>query len=188
MKVVVVHGCFGSPEENWFPWLAKRLFDLGDTVSIPRFPTPENQNLGSWRAVFRREIGAIDGDTVLIGHSAGASFVLRMIEESGQAAGAVFLVAPFVQCIGVPEFDPLIEPFVSSPFDWCAIRKNCGTALAYAGDNDPWVPLRLSSAVAEGLGIPLTVISGGGHLNASAGYIEFERLLSDYQAVRAARL
>ena len=47
-NVFIFHGVGGHPEENWFPWLSKKLEALGCKVFIPQFPTPENQTLDNW--------------------------------------------------------------------------------------------------------------------------------------------
>lgn len=52
-KIFLLHGSYGSPEGNWFPWLKKELEKLDCTVLIPKFPTPENQSLETWLAVFK---------------------------------------------------------------------------------------------------------------------------------------
>ncbi|MDP3988435.1 MAG: hypothetical protein Q8P80_04820 [Candidatus Levybacteria bacterium] len=52
MTFVIFHGAYGNPEENWFPQLKEELEALGQKVVVPKFPTPQNQNLESWMKVF----------------------------------------------------------------------------------------------------------------------------------------
>jgi hypothetical protein len=40
-KFVIIHGTKGSPEGNWFPWLADFLRQQHAEVVVPRMPTPE---------------------------------------------------------------------------------------------------------------------------------------------------
>ena len=35
---VIVHGSYGTPFENWFPWLFQRLSEAGKNVLAPQFP------------------------------------------------------------------------------------------------------------------------------------------------------
>ena len=49
---VIIHGSYGSPDENWFPWLKKELQKIGYKVFVPAFPTPKNQKLGVWKGIF----------------------------------------------------------------------------------------------------------------------------------------
>ena len=70
---------------------------------------------------------------------------------------------------------------------WEAARAGCGAGVAcYAGDDDPYVPLRFSREIAERLGAPLRVIPGGKHLNAENGMTTFPELAADLHALLAA--
>lgn len=179
-KTVIIHGTLGSPEENWIPWLSQQITERGDTVKVPRFPTPDGQNLKNWTDVFEREVGALDGDTMLIGHSAGVAFILRVLEKISSPVHAAFLVAGFVDPLGHPDFDPLIQSFIEEDFNWEKIRRNSKKFYLYCGDNDPWVTISMAKNVSTGLQSELNVIPNGGHLNASAGYTTFPKLLDDY--------
>jgi len=35
----IIHGTGGYPEENWFPWLKKKLEEFNYKVFVPQFPT-----------------------------------------------------------------------------------------------------------------------------------------------------
>ena len=67
-RVAIVHGSYGSPEENG-SWLAAKLRKDGNYVVAPKFPTPEGQSFANWRDVFRSEIGPVQKNMVLAGHS-----------------------------------------------------------------------------------------------------------------------
>ncbi len=63
-----------------------------------------------------------------------------------------------------------------------AALSNAGKIFFYAGDNDPYVPLDRTRAIATQLQAPLSVIEGGGHLNSESGYTEFDKLKEDLLA------
>lgn len=37
----LLHGIYGNPEENWFPWLKHKLHAIGIETHIPHFPMTE---------------------------------------------------------------------------------------------------------------------------------------------------
>lgn len=170
MSIIIIHGTKGSPQGNWFPWLAGQLQVQEFDVQVPRMPTPDGQNLENWLAAF--DSITLDQDTILIGHSMGAGFILRLLEQRGPIRGAI-LTAPFMTKLGLPEYDALNKSFVEGPIDWPKIKSNCREFRVIAGDDDPYVPFAASKNVADGLGCPLTIIAGGKHLNAEFGYTEF---------------
>jgi predicted alpha/beta hydrolase family esterase len=184
-RIVIVHGSYGSPEENWFPWLAAQLRKDGHNVVVPKFPTPEGQNFSNWREVFLTEVGPIHSDMVLVGHSAGPGFILKMLQDAGEPAKGVFLVSAFVGVLGLKDFDPINEALFGGEFDWSRIRKNLDFVCVINSDNDPYVPIEKGEEVADNLGVELTVIQNGGHLNSSAGFKEFPQLLHDIRSFLA---
>jgi predicted alpha/beta hydrolase family esterase len=77
----IFHGTKGSPEENWFPWLKAELEKLNYNVFVPRFPTPENQSIENWLAVFKKYEKYVNQDTIFIAHSVGCPFALDILEK-----------------------------------------------------------------------------------------------------------
>jgi len=180
-KVVIVHGSYGSPKGNWFPWLKREIERQGKDAIVPKFPTPDNQNLESWKNVFRSESGALTSETIIVGHSVGAAFVLNLLEESPTPIRAAFLVAGFLGELGLPDYDHVNRTFVCKKLNWNEIKKNAKSIFIFHGDDDPYVPLSKGQAIAESLSAPLEVVAGGGHLNAESGYTTFPLLLNKLQ-------
>ncbi len=175
---LIVHGAYGSPEENWFPWLKHELEKGWGRVFVPQLPTPEGQLLSNWLKIVETELnGCLPTDTVLIGHSTGAVFVLRMAERTSQPYKAIFSVCPFARDLGLAKFDPLNASFVHPAFDWARVKQGSQKTTCFAGDNDPYVPLACTRDVADKSGAELVVIEKAGHLNAEFGYREFPLLL-----------
>jgi predicted alpha/beta hydrolase family esterase len=67
-RVVIVHGAYGHPGGNWFPWLKQEIEKIGHEVVVPKFPTPENQDFSVWHKVFETEVGPLTRDMILVGH------------------------------------------------------------------------------------------------------------------------
>ena len=185
MKIVITHGTKGSPLGNWFPWLGNALKDCGHTVTIPSYPTPERQDLTTWLSAFDNEFGFsnLNSDTILIGHSLGVAFTLRVLQEAKESVRACFFVAGFIRVLGIPEYDELNRSFISSSFDWSRLRAQAGLVHVYHSENDPYVPLKFGEEIAAALGVKINLIPGGGHLNSESGMAEFPRLLTDLKSV-----
>lgn len=179
VTVVIIHGAYGNPEENWFPWLATEVEKIGHRALVPAFPTPEGQDPDAWRQVFEAEVGHIDGAMILVGHSLAPAFILSLLESASQPAKGTFLVSGFLGLLGLEDFDPINEAFVCREFDWRRVRENAGVVHVYNSDNDPYVPLDRGSELARNLGVDVTIIPGGRHINSSAGFNSFEQLWND---------
>ena len=175
--IVIMHGTDSSPEDNWFQWLRRELESCGHDVYVPKFPTPQNQSVKNWCAVLDKQAPRFGKDTVLIGHSCGAAYLLHILEVMQEPVAKSIFVSGFVGKLGDDFFDTLNETFVNKDFDWKTIRKNSGKITLLQGSNDPYVPILAAQKLSEGLETPLTMILDGGHLNAEFGYTEFPEIL-----------
>ncbi|MDD4319127.1 MAG: alpha/beta hydrolase [Candidatus Peribacteraceae bacterium] len=173
----LIHGSYGHPEENWFPWLKGELEKRGCRVIVPAFPTPEDQNLQNWKRVLRQDDAAIAKDSIFVGHSLGVAFILRLLERRKAPVDSAFLVAGFLRPLGRPEFDIPNVSFLEGHYNWGRIRQVCGHFEVFQSDNDPYVPVACGEELAEKLGVPLTSVPGAGHFSEKAGYKKFELLL-----------
>lgn len=178
-NAIIIHGTYGNPDENWFPWLKTELEKIGYQVYVPTFPTPENQNLESWLEVLGDLYSNIGAQTVLIGHSVGASFILSILESLDLPVRAAFLISGFLGLSGNEEFDNLNYSFTTRPLNWKKIRHNVGKIFIYHSNNDPYVPIEQARVLARHLNTKPVIIENGGHFNEKAGYKEFPRLLLD---------
>jgi predicted alpha/beta hydrolase family esterase len=177
-KFVIIHGTKGSPEGNWFPWLADSLRRQHAEVIVPKMPTPEGQNLANWLREFWRQVGVIDQATTLIGHSLGATFLLRVLERQKAAIAQSVFVAGLLGPISIPEYDQLNSTFIETSYDWGTIQRNAGSVVCLSGEDDPYVPAEQGEELAAKLGVRNNIIAHGGHLNAEFGYTSFQTLLA----------
>jgi predicted alpha/beta hydrolase family esterase len=190
-RVIVLHGAHGGPDTNWFPWLHAALNAQGIDVVRPRFPTPEGQSLQAWFDAYDLAVkGLPAASTILVGHSLGAAFALRLVERASAPFAGLFLAAPFIGALGLPDYDAINQSFFAEPFDWAGIGERKGKACrCWAGDDDRYVPLARSQEVAHCLNAPLEVVPGGGHLSDETGFDVFPRLceavLAEWGGVRA---
>lgn len=179
VKVFIIHGAYGNPNENWFPWLKGELEKIGIKVFVPRFPTPEGQNLNNWLRAFEEYIPHIDEKTIFVGHSLGPAFIMNVLETLEKPILVAFFVSGFTGLLDQPEFDEINKTITDRAFNYSKIRNNCKDFFIYNSDTDPYVPLNKGRQLAMNLNGKLTIIKDGGHINAAAGYLEFPLLLRD---------
>ena len=176
MAVFIFHGVGGSAEENWFPWLKTELEARGQHVIAPSFPSANTPDYNAWKEHFSGYRELLTEDSILIGHSLGAAFALRVLEDLPHAVRSCFLVAA-VHGTMQNQFDPLMTTFTEGEFDWELLKTKAQEYYILHADNDPFIALPLAEELARNLDTPLTLIPSGGHLNAAAGYNEFPLLL-----------
>lgn len=188
-NAVIVHGWGADSQSNWFPWIKKELEKQGYFVTVPDFPNSQNPLLTEWLAHFEKET-TINQDTILIGHSLGAPFILRFLEQfslssdsgaglgvsqnDGGATRAAFLVAAFDKSLRIPE----IENFVDKPFDWQKIKSACKKFFVINSDNDPYIPIQIGKDLAKNLGTKLIIENNGEHLSNPDDMFGYPKLLN----------
>lgn len=175
-QALIVHGTYGSPEGNWFPWLKKKLEKDGYKVYVPKFPTPENQSLSTWMQTLEGTGMKFNEETILIGHSLGPAFILSVLETLSKPVKACFFVSGFISLLGNLKFDGPNESFILKPMNWKKIISNSKAFYVINSDNDPYVPLEKGEELAGFLQVPLTVMKKAGHMNTESGHTTFEKL------------
>ena len=97
-EVLFVHGGGqGAYEED--KNLAANLRDLLGAaygVRCPKMPDEDRPEYEAWRDQISRELAALDGEVILVGHSLGASILLKYLSEEKveKPVAGIFLVAP----------------------------------------------------------------------------------------------
>ena len=179
-NVFIFHGTQGHPGENWFPWLKEKLEALGVKVFVPQFPTPPvvPAKISEWFEVLKNYEEYINEDTILVGHSLGGVFALRVLEKLKHPVRAAITVGAPVGVRPLHNYDR-DSSFSGFDFDWNTIKKNAKHLVVYHSDNDPMVSLRNGEELAKNLGVELSFIPHAGHFNAKAGYLTFPQLLKE---------
>lgn len=175
--VLIIHGTEGHPEENWFPWLRKILEAEGLKVIIPQFPSPPivPAKIDEWFDVFNRYKNQLDENSVIVGHSLGGIFTLRILERLDHPVRAVFFTGTPIGVRPIKYYDR-DDSFSGFEFDWDKIKNSSKYFAVFHSDNDPYVDPKNGRKLSENLGVDLTLIPGGGHFNKAAGYTKFDKL------------
>jgi len=87
---------YPSPSNShWLPWLQKQAITRDVLCQTPEFPHPYEPVYEEYLQVFEQFV--IHSETVLVGHSSGAGFLLKYLSEHQSMAPAqVVLVAPWI--------------------------------------------------------------------------------------------
>lgn len=64
---------------DWKPWLVGKL--PGTDVLLPSMPNKQNAQFDEWRIVFEKFIPLFSDDVQLVGHSLGAMFLAKYLQE-----------------------------------------------------------------------------------------------------------
>jgi len=180
----IFHGTEGHPEENWFPWTKKQLEQRGYEVFVPQFPSPPviPAKIADWFDVLKSYEEKITEDTILIGHSLGGIFTLRLLEKlSHPVRAACFVGTPIgIQPIANYERDSSFSGF---DFDWTTIKQKVKEFIVFHSDTDPYVALENGKELAKHLGVELSFVPNAGHFNAKAGFLKLDELLEKLKPV-----
>ena len=181
-KIVLLHGTNGYPENNWFPMLKEELEQQGHQVFAPKLPVGlGDQSLDNWCAAIREQLPwEFDENTVLIGHSCGATYMLSILNQKRKMPlRASIFVSGFAHDLNNPDFTEYIKTFVDLDFDWQRIRQNAGQIAVFAGTGDPYVPLTEAKNLAKNLCVDLNLTKDGGHFCDDTGTEKYPELVEE---------
>lgn len=139
MNAILIHGTCDREEyfsdkfpslsnSHWFPWIQKQLLIKGIITQTPEIEDAYDPDYKKWEK-------SLDGyeiskETILVGHSCGAGFLIRWLSESGITIKKFILVAPWLD----PKRTKTTDFF---DFDMDkTISKRIETHLFYSKDDD----------------------------------------------------
>jgi hypothetical protein len=176
---VIIHGSYGTPFENWFPWLFNKLSEQGKNVLAPQFPCGSDiQNYSNWCKVMNAYKGYIGKDTSFIGHSLAPAFIIDYLLDNSLSVKNLYFAAPFYGLINIPDFDKVNKPFFTYK-DFKRVKNLAQSITCYISTSDPYVPNELSVDLADKIGAKKVFVDNAGHFNLAAGYTHFEQLLEE---------
>lgn len=190
-NIFIIHGSYGSPQENWFPWLKKELSKLGHRVLVPQFPVPPidkqdssygGHKLSEWIETLNDYKKYIDGDTIFIAHSRGCVFTYQYLAKINPSISATFLIAPWINFLWYPKNNKKIDSFHKIPFDWKQIKKGSRYFEIYQSTNDD-TPVSEGKEIAKNLNAKLVIVKNAGHFNVGTDkkFVKFPLLLKSVE-------
>lgn len=193
---LILHGSYGTPDENWFKWLKHELETQGKAVVAPQFPvdswnqaesagselfTPKHQTLKKWLSVFAELLPQLDQENLtVVAHSSAPLFILHVLQRYPNITlKQVLFVAPFLGKIGdVWQIEKVNQSFYApNNFDFEKVKQQISNATIFYSDNDPYVPVSESLSFASKIDADIVEVKNAGHFNTDAGYTDFPLLL-----------
>lgn len=175
----IIHGSFGNPFVNWFPFLRKEIESKGLEVYTPDFPTGVGyQNYENWEKVLKAylDAGLINENTTIFAHSIAPIFVCKFLINNKIKVKRLVFVCGFNNYLGInDEYDNVNKSMYLE--NLADIKKYCNDIICFYSDNDPYVKYEVEKDFADTIADKQIIIKNGGHLNSGSGYTEFSELL-----------
>ncbi len=186
-NVVLVHGCPSDKEKemepetrtydkHWQPWIKKELEKRGVEVSFPLMPYP-------WTPIYeehKKEFEKLDinENSILVGHSCGANFLVRWLSETGQKIKKLILVAPWNE----PSHKNKIkaEFYNISEVDYSFKNNISEGVIIFTSDNEEKIGKDTAKMWTDKLDAKLIELKDHGHYTeGEMGTTEFPELLEE---------
>ncbi|MEK7560444.1 MAG: alpha/beta hydrolase [Patescibacteria group bacterium] len=180
---IIIHGCPSDVEKamdpktrtydkHWIPWLKKNLIAAGIKTETPLMPDPWQPNYQQFKAEFEKcEVGQ---NSILVGHSCGAAFLVRWLGETKRKISKLILVAPWK----IPDTDDEFrKEFYTYPIDE-SIKSRVGEIILFTADDEEGRGKESLKIFHQALGGEIIELKGHGHYTLDdMGTEEFPALL-----------
>ena len=147
---------------------------------MPSFPIGEEyQNYENWSKLLKYylDLGLIDEDTTIIGHSIAPVFISKFLTENKVKVKKLIFVCGFNNYLGINEeydtvnktmyFDNLVD-----------VKQYANEIICFYSDNDPYVKYEVEKEFANMIATEQVLIPNAGHINSESGYDTFEDIVN----------
>jgi leucyl-tRNA synthetase len=147
-KVIIIHGFEGNPDIGWKPWLKRTLEGFGYEVLSPELPNAAHPDFDETMDFLERQTDDFGPDDVVIGHSLGGHFALKLCER--KKIGKAVLVAPTIGGFPMPyddwqkndpesDFESCRRVLEGHPVDFSVVQAS--EKRAVFGESDRGIPI-----------------------------------------------
>ncbi len=180
-SALIIHGTDGLPNDHWQPWFKEQLEFADYQVSVPQFPGSNRPNFAAWSELIRTKVGDLS-DGVLVGHSAGTTIILRLLEQDWfSKVKAVVLVGTFLNDRLVkqnPSYDKTqFADLLPENFDINKIKSKCDKFYFVHGDNDPYCDYQDALDFCKQLSGEFITVKNGHHLGSERNLTELPEII-----------
>jgi len=142
----------------WLPWLQKQLVSRDIPTHTPEVPNNWRADYLVWLKEFERY--DITPETILVGHSCGAGFLLRWLSEHPEVkVDRVVLAAPWLN----PKNEEETEDFFKFTLDPNLVQRTNGLRVLYADDDFQNILDTVDVLQEKVNGISYRLLKGYGH-------------------------
>lgn len=185
-NVLILHGIGGNPMLNWYQYIAKEAKKKGYEPYIPQLPSAQKPDLElTYEAVLKDF--TFNPETVLIGHSSGASLALGILQTLPDSVTIkrTILVCGFIDPNLTPELHTYIprsdyDKLFPKKWDWEKIRRTSNDFIIFFSPSDPFVQPRHADIMKEKLDGRFIIIPDALHFSVTSGggrFREFPELV-----------
>lgn len=176
----IIHGSFGSPYSNWFSWLQDFITSEEKQVYVPDFPIGVGyQNYENWSKLLKvyLDLGLINENTTIIGHSIAPIFISKFLVENKVKVKKLIFVCGFNNYLGInEEYDAVNKSMYFNNLE--DVKKCAKEIVCFYSDNDPYVKYEVEKEFADIVATEQILLRGAGHINAESGFDTFEDIVS----------
>lgn len=175
----IIHGSFSSPYSNWIPWLHDFIEAEEKEVYVPDFPIGvKYQNYDNWSRLLKYylNIGLINENTTIIGHSIAPVFISKFLVENKIKVKKLIFVCGFNNYLGInEEYDTVNQTMYFDNLE--DIKNYANEIICFYSDNDPYVKYEAEKDFADKSATEQIFIPNAGHINTESGYDTFEDIV-----------
>ncbi len=174
---IIIHGCADDAndpvyEQHWIPWVKQELTDRGIPTETPHMPEPWIANYEKFKYEFSKY--AVNENTILIGHSCGAAFLVQWLGDTKQRINKLVLVAPWKVAY---DNDPSRQNIYTFDID-TTIKDRVNDIIMFTADDEEEDGKKSLLIYQEALGGKIIELPDHGHyILSDMGTVEFPELI-----------
>lgn len=138
-------------------WIENEVKKHGISCITPPMPDPWHPQYCDWKAVLDNL--SVDEETILVGHSRGAAFLLRWLGDTKQPIGKLILVAPN---LSTRSSNPMIQDFYDFDID-ATIKTSVPERMVFISNNDEQDNIQSAELLVKKLDCKIIVLPKQGH-------------------------
>lgn len=175
----IIHGSFSSPYSNWFSWLYDFISSDNKQVYAPDFPIGVGyQNYENWSKLLNvyLDLGLINENTTIIGHSIAPVFITKFLIENKVKVKKLIFVCGFNNYLGInDEYDNVNKSMYLENLE--EVKQYAKDIICFYSDNDPYVKYEVEKQFADEISTEQIILKEAGHINSESGFDIFEEIV-----------